>query len=85
MGQMTIRQLDDAALVRLKAKAKALKVSAESLARQAIHREATTLTPAEKLALVERTQAYMRSVMVPGVRQTPAEELIREGREVDDD
>ena len=83
MGQMTIRQLDDAALARLKAKAKAMQVSAESLARQAIHREATMLTPDEKLALVKQAQAYMRSIMVPGVPQTPAEELIRESRDVD--
>lgn len=83
MGQITIRRVDDAALAKLKAKAKAMNTSVESLARQAILREATFLAPAERLATVERMQAITRRLMVPGVRQTPAEELIRESRDLD--
>lgn len=83
MGQMTIRQLDDAAIARLKMKAREQRTSAEALARQAIHREAKSLTVEEKLALVGRMQALTRAAMVPGVRQTPSVELIRESRDHD--
>ena len=80
---MTVRQIDDAALLRLKEKARQQQTSAEALARQAIHREAAALTGEEKVALSRRMQDYTRSIMVPGVRQTPAEELIRESRDFD--
>lgn len=80
---MTIRQLEDSALLRLKDKAKQQRTSVEALARHAIHREAAALTVEEKLGLVDRMQAITRNAMVPGVRQTPAEELIRESRDFD--
>ncbi len=83
MGQMTIRRLDDAKLLRLKAKAKEQGTSVEALARDAIHREAATLSVAEKLALVDRMQAIVERAKVPGVKQTPAEVLIRESRDFD--
>jgi plasmid stability protein len=83
MGQMTIRRLDDAKMLRLKAKAKEQGTSVEALARSAIHREAVALTVEEKLALVDRMQAITRRLMVPGVKQTPAEVLIRESRDFD--
>lgn len=83
MGQMTIRQLDDDAIARLKAKARELHTSAEALARQAIHREAAALSPEEKLSLTARLQSVTRTLIVPGVRQTPAEDLVRESRDFD--
>jgi plasmid stability protein len=82
MGQLLIRQLDDADLDRLRARAKAKKTSVEALAREAIRKEAR-LTVDEKLALVVEMQEWSRQAMVPGVPQTPGLELIREARDHD--
>ena len=81
MGQMTIRQLDDAALVRLKAKAKAQRVSSEALARQAIHREAAALTLEERVTLARAMLERTRAAMIDGVQQTSGVDLIREDRD----
>lgn len=81
MGQITIRKLDDEKLARLKARARAERTSVEALAREAIHEAASRLSVDEKLALVRRMQERSRRAMVPGVRQTPGWELIREDRD----
>jgi plasmid stability protein len=82
MAQMSIRQIDDEAYARLKARARAERTTAEALARDAIHR-AAQLTVDEKLALVREMQEWSRKSMVPGVPQTPGLELIREARDHD--
>jgi plasmid stability protein len=82
MGQLLVRQLDDAAIERLKVRARERKTSVEALAREAIHK-AAELTVEEKLALVRRMQEWSRRVMVPGVPQTPGVDLIRESRDLD--
>jgi plasmid stability protein len=80
MGQMVVRQLDDAKLERLKQRAKLQKTSAEALAREAIHK-AAELTVAEKLALVRKMQEAGERAKVQGVQQTPGWVLIREDRD----
>ena len=55
-------------------------MSVESLAREAIS-EAARLTVEEKLALVRSMQEWSERAKVPGVRQTPGVELIREDRD----
>jgi plasmid stability protein len=80
MGQLLIRQLDDADLDRLRARAKAKKTSVEALAREAIRKEAR-LTVEEKLALVDHMQAKTEACKVPGAVQTEGWILIREGRD----
>ena len=82
MGQMVVRQLDDAKLARLRARAKAERTSVEALARDAIH-QAAMPTAEEKLAIARKMQAWSRKAMVPGVKQTPGWELIREDRDHD--
>ena len=82
MAQMSIRQIDDDAFLRLKARAKANRTSVEALARDAIH-EAAKLTSKEKLALVRQMQAWSESVKVPGIPQTLGVDLIREDRDHD--
>ena len=82
MGQMLIRQLDDAAIERLKVRARERKTSVEALAREAIHK-AAELTVEEKLALVQRMQDWGRRAQVPGMPQTPGVDLIREDRDRD--
>ncbi|QMW24066.1 hypothetical protein [Sandaracinobacteroides saxicola] len=83
MGQILIRQIDDADLDRLRTRAKAQRTSVEALAREAIRREAR-LTATEKRALVSEMWAATDALKIEGVRQTPAWELIREGRDADD-
>ncbi len=83
MGQMTVRQLDDAKLARLKARAKEQRVSVEALAREAIHQIADKLTVAEKQNLVREMRAKFEAAMVPGATQTPGWVLIREDRDRD--
>lgn len=83
MGQMLIRQLDDAKLARLKARAKAERTSAEALAREAIHRFAGELSAEEKRALVREMWAKSEAAKVPGAVQTPGWKLIREDRDHD--
>ena len=80
MAQMSIRQIDDDAFLRLKARAKAERTSAEALARDAIHK-AAGLSVAEKLALVHKMQAATEKMKVPGADQTPGWVLIREDRD----
>jgi plasmid stability protein len=80
MGQILVRQLDDRAIARLKARAKARGTSVEALAREAIQR-AAALSAEEKLELVRKAQADTAALMVPGVTQTPGWVLIREGRD----
>jgi plasmid stability protein len=80
VGQLLIRQLDDADLGRLRARAKARKTSVEALAREAIRKEAR-LTVEEKLSLVKQMQDEFEKIKVPGVEQTPGWVLIREGRD----
>lgn len=80
MGQILIRQLDDAVIRRLKVAARERKTSVEALARQAIT-HAAELSVEEKLAIVRDMQAITSRAMVPGVRQTPGVDLIREDRD----
>lgn len=80
MGQMLVRQLDDAAIARLKARAKERRTSVEALAREAIHK-AAELSVEEKLAIVRRMQAITERAKVPGAVQTPGVELVREDRD----
>lgn len=79
MGQILIRQLDDQTIARLKLRARERKMSVEALAREAIS-DAARLTVEEKLALVRSMQAWSEGAKIPGVRQTPGVELIREDR-----
>ncbi|NIJ06588.1 plasmid stability protein [Sphingomonas vulcanisoli] len=81
MGQMLIRQLDDAAIERLKLRARRERTSAEALARGAIHREAAQLTLDEKLELVRQMQEKTRRATIPDAVQTSGVDLIREDRD----
>ena len=80
MGQILIRQLDDATIARLKVRARERKTSVEALAREAINK-AAALSVEEKLAIVRRMQDWADRAKVPGVKQTPGWELIREDRD----
>lgn len=80
MGQILVRQLDDAALARLKARAKAQGTSVEALAREAIQR-AAALSVEEKLELVRQMRAETAALTNPDVEQTPGWILIREDRD----
>lgn len=82
MGQMLVRQLDDAAIQRLKLRARERGTSAEALAREAIHK-AAELSVEEKLALVRRSQEWSRRARIPGTSQTMGVDLIREDRDHD--
>lgn len=81
MGQMLIRQLDDAAIERLKRRAKQERTSVEALARNAVHRAAAQLTVEEKLEVVRRMRETTGRAMMAGVPQTPSIDLIREDRD----
>lgn len=80
MGQMLVRQLDDAAIERLKARAREKNTSVEALAREAIHR-AAELSVEEKLALIRRSQEWSRRAQIPGAPQSLGVDLIREDRD----
>jgi antitoxin FitA len=80
MGQMLIRQLDDAVIERLKIRARERKISVEALAREALGK-AAELTVEEKLDLVRRMQEWSRKAQLPGAPQTPGQVLIREDRD----
>ena len=82
MGQILVRQLDDATIARLKLRAREGKTSVEALAREAI-RKAAELSVEEKLALVRRSHEWSRKAQVPGSAQTPGVDLIREDRDHD--
>jgi plasmid stability protein len=82
MAQILIRQVDDEAMERLKARARARKTSVEAIARDAIHREAE-LTRGEKIALALASQEWSRRARIPGSSQSIGTELIREDRDND--
>lgn len=82
MAQLLIRNVDDARLDRLRARAKALRRSVESLARDALHAAADD-TVAERQALVAEMQAWSRKARVPGSNQSLGVDLIREARDHD--
>jgi len=82
MGQILVRQLDDAAIERLKARARERNTSVEALAREAIYK-AAELGVDEKLALVRRSQEWSRKARIPGASQTLGVDLIREDRDND--
>ena len=82
MAQILVRQIDDAALERLKARAREKKTSVEALAREAIHKAAEQ-GGEEKLALIRRSQEWSRSARIPGTQQTLGVDLIREDRDHD--
>lgn len=82
MGQILVRQLDDAVIARLKDRARERKTSVEALARQAITK-AAELSVEEKRLLVRKMQAWGRQVSIPGVEQTLGWVLIREDRDHD--
>lgn len=77
---MLVRQLDDAAVERLKARAREMHTSVEALAREAIHK-AAELGLEEKLTLVRRSQEWSRKARVPGAPQSLGVDLIREDRD----
>ena len=80
MGQILVRQLDDAAIERLKARARERNTSVEALAREAIHK-AAELSIEEKLALIRRSQEWSLRAQVPGASQSLGVDLIREDRD----
>jgi len=82
MGQILVRQLDDAAIERLKARAREKNTSVEALAREAIHK-AAELGIDEKMALVRRSQEWSRKARIPGSTRTLGTDLIREDRDHD--
>jgi plasmid stability protein len=82
MGQILIRQLDDATIARLKLRAREKKTSVEALAREAI-RKVAELSVEEKLALVRRSHEWSRNARVPAGGQTSGVDLIREDRDHD--
>ena len=82
MAQLLIRKIDEADINRLRIRAQANRTSVEAIAREAIRKEAR-LTVEEKLALVERMQAWSKAAMVPGVKQTLGVDIIRESRDHD--
>lgn len=77
---MTVRQIDDARYEQLRTRAKLRGVSAEALAREAIH-QAAQLTVEEKLQIVREMQEWSRRAQIPGAPQTLGIDLIREGRD----
>lgn len=80
MAQLLVRQLDDADIVRLRARAKARKTSVEAIAREAIRKEAR-LTVEEKLDMVRDMQEWSVRARVPGAPQSLGVDLIREARD----
>jgi antitoxin FitA len=82
MGQILVRQLDDATIERLKVRARERKTSVEALAREALT-EAAKLTVEEKMALVRKMQDWGRRATNAAVPQTPSLQLIREDRDRD--
>jgi len=80
MAQMTVRQIDDTRYEQLRTRARLRGVSAEALAREAIH-QAAQLTVEEKLEIVREMQEWSRRAQIPGARQTLGIDLIREGRD----
>ena len=79
MGQVVIRNLDDAVLERLKARAAEQRKSLEQSLREMLT-EAAKPSRAELLAEVDRIRA-MTPARKPGIRYPSAEEMIREDRD----
>jgi plasmid stability protein len=79
MGQVVIRNLDDAVLERLKARAAEQQKSLEQSLRDLLT-EAARPSRAELIAEAERIRA-MTPPRKPGVRYPTAEELVRESRD----
>ena len=75
MGQLVVRNVDDAALARLKARAKCKGVSLEELVRQLL-KEAGTPSRSELLAEADRISA-----MSPRRSKPISHILVREGRD----
>ena len=76
MANVTIRNLDDEVVVRLKKRAKTSNRSLEAELREILTRAADTMTPRELRVIAERIAA-----MTPDVPQTDSAELIREDRD----
>ena len=79
MGQVVIRNLDDAVLEKLKARAAEQRKSLEQSLRELLT-EAAKPSRAELLAEVDRIRA-MTPPRKPGVHYPSAEEMIREDRD----
>lgn len=79
MGQVLIRNLDDALLQGYRDAAKANKRSLEAELRAALER-ARPVTPERREELIERLRK-IRAMTPKGVKQTPSEILIREDRD----
>ena len=79
MGQVIIRNIDDAVIERLKSRAAAEHKSLEQSLREVLT-EAARPSRAELLAELERIRA-MTPPQQPGVTYPTAEELIREDRD----
>jgi plasmid stability protein len=75
MGQVIVRNLSDAVIARLKAKAESHHCSLEQELRL-ILTDAAQLKPEEKLALIDRIRA-----MTPGTLADDSAELIRQERD----
>jgi plasmid stability protein len=82
VGQVIVRNLDDEVIATHRRRAKARGVSLEQELRDVLRRVATP-TSEERLRRVTEIAA-MTPVLPPGRERTPAEVLIREGRDVDD-
>jgi plasmid stability protein len=79
MGQVVIRNLDDAVLEKLKARAAGQRKSLEQSLRELLT-EAAKPSRAELLAEVDRIRA-MTPPRQPGKRYPTAEELVRQSRD----
>jgi plasmid stability protein len=77
MGTLTIRNLDDAVIARLKDKAKQNGRSLESEVRETLRYEVERMTRREAVAESDR----LRAMTPKGVKQTDSVELVRQGRE----
>jgi len=76
MASVTIRNLDDEVVARLKNRAKANKRSLEAELRETLTRSAGSMTREELIAFAKRVAAQ-----TPDVPQTDSTELIREDRD----
>jgi plasmid stability protein len=76
MASVTIRNLDDEVVARLKDRAKANKRSLEAELRDILARSAEVMTREELIAFAKRVAAQ-----TPEVPQTDSAELIREDRD----
>ena len=76
MANVTIRNLDDQVVARLKERAKANNRSLEAELREILTREVGSMARQERVALARRIAA-----MTPNVPQTDSVELLREDRD----